>query len=160
MIEAMSEAEARARYEAGPWFSVASGMGLATSAELARAAVQTVPEYSLEIEPSAVAVNTFLYEANDSIWLIYHFKCLEDRLFLAEVTRYEYPDASRWYGQNEATLIETISYTPDGVTLQAEHDTVSKRRRVTERDQVDVTPHWEPIPEFGDWSGLGRLDRA
>ena len=160
MIDSISEEDARRRFERGPWFSAAEGAGLATSPESAREGVVGIPAFALEIEPMAAVVKTFFYDLHGSIWLIYHFTRTEDQLFLDYVTRYEYPDSSRFYRQNKATLIETISYTPEGVTLQAENDRINRRRRITERDQVDVTPHWEPIPEFGDWSGLGRLERA
>ena len=160
MIDSVAEAEARRRYQSGPWFTVAVGDDLAVSPSEARNGKQGIPEFSLELEPGASVVNTHFYDVNGSLWLIYHFKAVDARLFLAEVVRYEYPYSPRFYRQNESTMIETISYTPDGVTMQAEHDTVSKRRRVTERDQVDVAPHWEPVSEFGNWAGLGRLDRA
>jgi hypothetical protein len=165
MIDTVSEDEARRRFTNGPWFSVAIGDGLATSAEQSRAATAAnialpVPEFTLELEPGPSDVNTFFYNEQGSIVAIYQFRRHDEQtLFLHEAVFYFYPDEPRYFGQNECLVVDSVEFHLDG-TSRSEHNDRSKPMiDVTDRCDVDLAMNWEPIPTFGDWTSLGRADR-
>ncbi len=60
----------------------------------------------------------------------------------------------------DASVVETSTYTPEGLVHVTTDDT--SKPTVSEEDyrNVDVSEHWEPIPEFGQWESLGRYKRS
>ncbi|WP_418957087.1 hypothetical protein [Streptomyces tritici] len=89
--------------------------------------------------------------------LDYTFSVIDGSLFLEEVTIYDYGDAKERGGYASAERVETYTFAPDGVGTR----TVDVDDEVTEesRDGLDVSLHWEPVPEFGAYDSLIRRDR-
>lgn len=149
-IEPITEAEARHRFSTdGPhWFTAVIGEA-------------PEPDCAIELAAHATVVKSFFYYPDRSIRYIYEFDKHDDqRLFLSTVIRYEYPDKPGWHGQNEATLVEEIAYTPEGVCRITLDDTSKPTIEITDYRDVDVTPNWEAVPAFGDWASLARRDRG
>jgi hypothetical protein len=166
MVDVIGEAEARQRFTAGPWFSVAVGDGLATDLDQARQArvdgiEQPIPRFSLELEPGPSFVNTHFYDAHGSIVVIYSFdRHSTEQFFLEEITVYTYPGQPRHYGQHECLRVETLEFTTNGTARNIVDDRSQSLIQSIERKDVDLSQNWEPVPGFGDWAGLGRADRS
>ena len=88
----------------------------------------------------------------------YTFSVADGSLFLESMTLYDYGDSKERGGYAEAERMERYAYTSDGIA----HRTVETGDEVNEesRSGVDVSLHWEPIPEFGAYDSLIRYDRT
>lgn len=165
MIDAVSAEEARERFESGPWFSVSVGNGLLTTADAALKAEATgrlgsIPEFTLEVTPGATDINTFFYDAHGSVKAIYEFDRVDHRtMFLSTFILYEYPDESRWYGQNESVVTDNIRFRQDGTSRHRHNDKRKELIEAIDRKDVNLAKNWESVPQFGDWFGFGRPDR-
>lgn len=79
--------------------------------------------------------------------------------FLYVITRWEYPeDAAHDVGT--ATKITRFSFEKDGTVRESIGDMATGTVKRTSRSGVPLETHWEPVPEFGDWSSIARRDRG
>lgn len=89
--------------------------------------------------------------------LDYTFSVVDGALFLQVITSHDYGDSEERGGYADSERMEMYSYTPDGVcdrTVDADGDVTQDSRW-----GVDVSRHWEPIPEFGAYESLIRRER-
>jgi hypothetical protein len=169
IFDHISVDDARKRYRDGPWFGLAVGEGLCTSADEARAAEATgvslpVPEFCLELEARARDVRALFYDERNSVTILHDWGVVGDRLFLESVVRYYYPDQPRFFVQNESLKIWSMSFKPDGTAkentrLPPPPGAFVRTNDFTEHRNVPLGNHYIPIPEFGDWAALGHRDR-
>jgi hypothetical protein len=171
IIDHVSADDARKRYRDGPWFGLAVGQGLCTSADDARAAEAAgvslpVPEFSLELEAGAAAVRVLFYDEQNSITLLHDWGIKRGQLFLETVVLYVYPDEPRFHRRNERLLVRSIDFETDGSAREmikeafsAVTETYDRSKTIVEHHGVPLDNHYIPIPEFGDWAALGHRDR-
>jgi hypothetical protein len=171
MIDSVGVEEARKRLEEGPWFSVAAGEGLCTSADEARAAeadgaALPVPEFSVGVAPGPTYFEVYFYDENGSIVVVHGWRAVGDQIFFRSATHYVYPEEPRHHVQNESSVLRSVTFKADGTSRETISETLSafteplRKRVVTiDRDDVPLHDHYLPVPEFGDWAALGRRDR-
>lgn len=155
--DVISEEDARARFAGDieapdDWFSVAAWRD---------GDPETGPvEYVLEVLPHGTYVNVEFYDLDRRLALVFGFRQHGDRLFREEIVEYTYPADGRYFMLLDASVVETSTYTPEGLVHVTTDDT--SKPTVSEEDyrNVDVSEHWEPIPEFGHWESLGRYRRS
>lgn len=83
----------------------------------------------------------------------------EKTLFLDTITVWHYPrGASRDF--DDATTIESIEYTPEGLATRETTDVKTDTLTTEQYSDVPLDLHWEPVPTFGDYRSLTRLDRS
>jgi hypothetical protein len=169
IIDSISVDDARTRYQDGPWFGVAVGDGLCTSADEARAAEATgvslpIPEFSLDLEVGADAVRAVFYDGCGSVNIIHRWQATGGLLFFEKVIVYTYPEEPHFYGQDEFLKIWSMSFQPDGTArentrLPPPAGAFVPTNDFVEHQAVPLDNHYIPIPEFGDWAALGHRDR-
>ena len=114
---------------------------------------------ALEVQPGAETCVARFFDASLSNDLVSIFTRTDGRLFLTQVTHDDHPagDGPRTF--SDAAVITVYNDQPSGVvprTINAEgQPTVD----ISDRDGVDVSGNWEPVPRFGDWASLLRTDR-
>lgn len=92
--------------------------------------------------------------------LAYSFTRVDDeRLFLDEVTRWEYPDEQA-RAMSGAQLIDTVRYQRDGTAQREVRDDVAQEVRRQQFADLPLDVNWEPVPRFGDWDRVARRDRS
>lgn len=92
-------------------------------------------------------------------WLSYTFTRVDDTtLFLSNVTRWEYPDATA-LAMSGATVVEELQYQPDGSVLRIRTDDVAHERVRQRVADVPLDINWEPVPRFGAWDPLLVIER-
>ncbi len=149
------EAEAGVRFasdDEDDWFTVAAfAEGVADDG---------IPEYVMEMLPKAEYVKVQFYDLSRSLRFIYGFRKLDDAMFLDSIVEYTYPDDGIQRRRNECSVVEMLDYKPDGLVHQYKND--KSKPTVEEADYrgVDVSSHWEPIPQFGQWDSIARFDRG
>lgn len=117
------------------------------------------PDVVLEVTWQNDYLGVWFFDKHGRQSIKYSFGRVEGRLFLDEMTRWEYPSPES-RSLIDARLIETIFYSQDGTVRDEIIDKTAAQRRVTDRHSVDVSPNWEPAPEFGDWLSVSRFDRG
>ncbi|KZC93893.1 hypothetical protein AWH51_00550 [Clavibacter tessellarius] len=75
------------------------------------------------------------------------------------MTEHRYPIEPQYYGPDEAVYVAQYLYKPDGYTKEVLMDDADPLTHVSEYRDVDVSKHWEPVPEFGAWASLGKFNR-
>lgn len=66
---------------------------------------------------------------------------------------------SKFYRQNECTVVESFQFETTGLVHRRLNDKSKEFVQESDIRDVDVSRHWEPVPEFGQWASLGRHDR-
>lgn len=88
------------------------------------------------------------------------FEGTADRLFLAQITGYVYPEAERFFDQYETLGLVSLQFRPDGSGV--EERTIQRGfpepREVETREfrDVDVSANWFDVPVFGQWEDFFR----
>lgn len=173
VIDSYTEERARELFHKGPRLCAVVGEGLLTDPQSAREAERTgaprpVPEFSLNVAPAALTedgvtkrfyAGTQFYGEHGSIVMGYDWRQEGDRLFLRTVVFWQYPDDGVFHSMDEALLFEEVNFSLDGTSRTITDDKSKPMLDVVDRCDVDLRANWEPIPDFGDWAGLGRLDR-
>lgn len=171
IIDVITGEEARLRYAEGPWFTVAVGNGLCTTADEAHAAQDAhvslpMPEFSADLEAGAESVRVSFYDANGSVAVIHRWRTVGERIFLESVIFYTYPDEPRLHRHDESRVIHFIDFGTDGTSRESIRDKVQPAAEkfvpttnIVDHDDVPLDKHYEPIPEFGDWAVFGHRDR-
>ncbi len=152
----ISEDEARQRYADGSeddWFTVgAYADGVPDDG---------VPEFTLEVAPKGVFARTSFY---DQIYRARHsftFRQQEnaDALFLVEITDWTYADDDVYVPRNKCLVMTNYRYRPDGTMHWYRSHKVANRIEEADYRDIDVSTHWEPVPEFGQWESIARFNR-
>jgi hypothetical protein len=92
--------------------------------------------------------------------LTYAFRRIDDeRMFLDEVLRWEYPD-DQAMAMSGATLTDSVRYSQDGTVQREVRDDVAQEVRRQKFADVPLDVNWEPVPQFGDWERVSRRDRS
>ncbi|MFG2328678.1 hypothetical protein ACGFMM_03555 [Streptomyces sp. NPDC048604] len=115
------------------------------------------PELRVEIRWETEYASVVFMDDHGRDELRYTFTVVDDKMFLKTIMLLEYGDTEERGGYANPERTERFSYTPDGIcdrTVDADGD-------VTEESRwgVDVSRHWEPIPEFGTYASLIRRER-
>jgi hypothetical protein len=155
-IDPISEEEAKRRFrgevaEPDHWFS-----GVASKHPGVEGAA---PEYVLQVLPRASYVNVNFLDPSCDQRYSYGFTRMDDSLFMSHVTEHRYPGRPQHYGLDEALYVAQYLYKPDGYTKEVVIDDSDPTTHVSEYRDVDVSRHWEPVPEFGVWESLGQFKR-
>ncbi len=171
VFDQISVDDARMRYQEGPWFSVAAGAGLCTSADEARAAeaggvALPVPEFSVGVRPGPTYFEVSFYDTEGSIVVVHGWRAVGDQMFFRSAIHYIYPEEPRHHVQGESSVLRSVTFKADGTSretisekLSAFTEPLRKRVVTIDRDDVPLDDHYLPVPEFGDWVALGRRDR-
>ncbi|GAB7045947.1 hypothetical protein [Catenuloplanes indicus] len=146
-IDPMTAEQAAARDRTGELYSVT----------LSDTAEDIIPEAVIERENGHARVWFFDEVGRQS--LSYSFRPHGDRLFLHNITSWEYPDDEA-RGLSSSIKIDNFEYQETGVVSRTTTDKAAGERLLDERTDVDVTHHWEPAPTFGDWGSISRWSRV
>ena len=145
-LDPISTEEARQLDEAGDYYTVTFGDGSA-------------PAGYIEVNWEERYLAVYFLDAQVRPWLVYTFVRLdEDRMFMESVLRYEYPDDSA-RAMSGATLTEELTYRQDGVVQREVRDDAAHEVRRQTITDVSLDINWEPVPRFGEWDSVARLDR-
>lgn len=146
-IAPLTTQEAHARDVEGKLYTVSLGDG-------------SIPETLIEVRWEVDYLGVWFLDDAGNRYLKYSFtKESGSQLFLDNITAWNYPTEVRKYSLNEAESIDEISYRPDGVIRVEATDNRTKMVEVTDKHSVDVSAHWEPVPQFGEWQSVARWDR-
>ncbi|MGW4398830.1 hypothetical protein ACWEHA_26410 [Amycolatopsis nivea] len=149
MGQPLTERTAKRRYEEkGRWFTAVVGDD------------PSRPACTLEINPrEAYPITVKFFDDHGSTRLSYAFWLMEPgKLFLKQVTRWEYPADGQYHGMNESTLVETLFWEqPDGVVRRLVNDGTTVHAE--DYRDVPIDANWEPYPAFGDFASISREDR-
>lgn len=86
------------------------------------------------------------------------FRAHGDKLFLTTLTNWKYPEGAVL--RNEATSIERVAYTVEGIVTREVTDQAALRTTTQDLSDVDVTMNWECAPAFGEWESVARFERC
>jgi hypothetical protein len=149
-IRPMSEKQARRSWEQGPQFCVAGGPDLAPG---------TVPDWSLVVGREGEFVKATRYDEVGRTVSVYTFRPQDGRpgeTFLRSVTLYTYPDNEHWYSQMECSAVALYHFEPDGSGERRLKVKAAPADEVNVFEGVDVSQHWVPQIEWGDWDRFGQ----
>jgi hypothetical protein len=144
-INVISSDRAAARYESGELFSAVVG-------DL------TQPVVLIEIRWETDYAAVWFFDDKARRTLKYTFTRVDNRLFMSGVSSWTFPDEASGR-PNEATRIELLTYSQDGVVHREAKDKTADDVLVEDYSNVDVVAHWQEVPEFGKWGGLARMER-
>jgi hypothetical protein len=148
----LTEAEARARDAAGEdYIAVVPPSGVGPGGRHP-VLVSVVPQ-------NACIAVTFFDDPGRRAVKYYFFRSGEDRLFLRDVSLWEYPGDDPRLRLNESTKHEQIAFREDGYVKRVVVDKVERYKETTEHSDVSVAGNWEPVPEFGDYRSIARRER-
>jgi hypothetical protein len=139
------EIEARRRHESGDLYTAAS-----ESPDQTRILVH------VRFENKYVGVKFLDSRGRDN--LIYVFREIDARLFLTEVVSYTYGDEIGAKGR-VPLIVESYRYSPDGVCRRRVDDSRVETIDAEDRHSVDVSTHWEDIPQFGEYDAVAKYNR-
>lgn len=141
-IGPISKQEARDRHEARSTYCVVASENDETSLVV--------------LEWNADSVYVQFLDENGREFLCYDFVEEGTSLFLQEAQHIEYDGDSR----NRA-YVHTFYFSPSGSLVIRKADLLKDERFQSEPDEDhDVSPNWEPWPEFGEYQGLLKRNRA
>jgi hypothetical protein len=150
--ELLMEHEARLRYEAGTtepknWFTVA--------------AVGEDGEYEdvlmgvMEVLPFGAFIRTRILDDLNRTGVVYHFKRVNELMFLSSIIHYTYEDNVAYTGVARAAVVEELEFRVEGAYMKHTLDAIaSPTIEVREYRDVDLSANWEPTPAFGDWGAF------
>ncbi|MDA2808683.1 hypothetical protein [Nocardiopsis suaedae] len=93
--------------------------------------------------------------------LEYSFRRVDaDRLFLKHVFVYEYPNEEPDLRVGKAVRRTEVTYHGEDRLTRVVTDKEARTKEVTDYSDIDFTPNWEPVPEFGNWASVARQDRT
>ncbi|MGC0368305.1 hypothetical protein [Microbacterium sp. SLBN-111] len=152
----ISSDEARRRFLDGgkdDWFSVgAYADGVPDGA---------APEYTMEVTPQGGFISVSFYDQLCRVRIEFLFgKTDAGVMFLEEIYDFRYADESTYHLRSDSILTTNYRYRPDGSMHWYRDDAVKGVIEEADYRDIDVSTHWEPVPEFGDWASITRFDRA
>lgn len=149
---AISESEAHARFkgsvpEPRDWFTVARPEG-----EGGRYA-------TLEVFPRGEFIRATHLDPAGSATAVFDFGEKDGELFWENVFEYQYPDDGKFHLRGDALVIEQTRFSRGGTVSISTDIRSLDGVDVREFRDVDVSTHWLPLPDFGEWDEFMRLDR-
>ncbi|WP_278103739.1 hypothetical protein [Microbacterium proteolyticum] len=152
----VTEGEARRRFDEGgeeEWFAVAAyAEGVPDGA---------APEYSMEVNPGRNFISVSFHDQLCRIRFKFLFLKHENgMMFLTEIFAFRYPDESTYYTRSGCVTNTNYRYRPDGSMHWRRTDKVANVTEQADYRDIDVSTHWEPVPEFGEWASITRFDRT
>lgn len=143
--DVISREEAHRRHETGEPYVITLGE-------------PTDPDNVIEIAWKNDYLGVWFFDEQGRRSVQYMFTVYGNQLFLDTMTNWKYPDGG--HRLNEANWIKEFEFTPGGnVTVEA-IDTTTNDVTTEDYTGVDVSPHWEKIPAFGEWESIIRYDRG
>jgi hypothetical protein len=142
-VENLDEDEARSRHEKGKLYTAILG-----DPSEPRAYVD------VRLERNFVGVHFLDEEGRNYVTYLFGKPKGQDKdqLFLEQATW-------RVFGENDQVLRgETYFFKPDGKIVLDVTDFVSRESQKGEKTD-DVSGNWEPVPEFGEYDSIARLER-
>ena len=152
--QVITEDEARRRFVSDnedDWFSVV--------AFRADDPEQEIPTFVLELMPHATTIRAKFYAPTRSQRVEYVFDRYDDRMFFYFATTWFYPDDGSQYRLDQSILIESFHFKTDGIAEQTINDKSDPKIHKVSYRGIDMSDHWEPVPEFGDWARFGNEQR-
>ncbi|WP_341210491.1 hypothetical protein [uncultured Microbacterium sp.] len=152
----IGEEQARLRYLSGgkdDWFSVgAYADGVPDGA---------APEYTMEVTPQGGFISVSFYDQLCRVRFEFLFgKTDAGVMFLEEIYDFRYPDETTYYTRSGCVTNTNYRYRPDGSMHWRLTDKVANVTEQADYRDIDVSTHWEPVPEFGEWASITRFDRT
>ena len=152
----IGEEQARLRYLSGgkdDWFSVgAYADGVPDGA---------APEYTMEVTPQGGFISLSFYDQLCRVRFEFLFgKTDAGVMFLEEIYDFRYPDETTYYTRSGCVTNTNYRYRPDGSMHWRLTDKVANVTEQADYRDIDVSTHWEPVPEFGEWASITRFDRT
>ena len=152
----IGEEQARLRFLDGgkdDWFSVgAYADGVPDGA---------APEYTMEVTPQGGFISVSFYDQLCRVRFEFLFgKTDAGVMFLEEVYVFRYPDESTYYIRSGCVTNTNYRYRPDGSMHWYRDNAVKGVIEEADYRDIDVSTHWEPVPEFGEWASITRFDRT
>ncbi len=146
-IDALTEEEARSRYQSGEHVVIAVGAPLR-------------PEVVIEVHWNNQYLGVWFFDNLGRQATKFQFtRYGNDRLFLNSVTAWKYPgDTAR--GLHMSILVDEFTFETDGRAVRIIKDDIAQETVTQQRTGVDVSTNWEPVPTFGDWASIARFERA
>jgi hypothetical protein len=145
-IDPLTEDEARALDASGELYTAVLGDPAA-------------PDQVIEVTRGNGHLGTVFFDKNQRQSVLFTFSRADDgKLFLREITRWQYPDDDA-RTISEATTIEKVGYEPDGIVHREVRDRAANQVTRTDYRDVNLDINWEPEPEFGDWASIARFER-
>ncbi|MFL6073716.1 MAG: hypothetical protein ACJ73S_10010 [Mycobacteriales bacterium] len=142
-IDPLTEQQARERDRKGELYTAALG-------------VPTDPAVIVEVERPSIRVK-FL-DRFQRVSNSFDFRRYDDKMFLHHITNWAYPD-DEFRRIDQSSVIKSVEYElPDLAHLRI-RDKVANEVTGRSYREVDLSSHWEPVPEFGDWLSIARYDR-
>jgi hypothetical protein len=145
-LDPISVEEARRLDDAGDYYTVTFGDG-------------PRPVGYIEVNWGEEYLAVYFLDERLRPWLVYSFTRLdEERMFMDSIMRWEYPDAAAG-AMSGATLTEELRYSQDGVVQREVRDDVARETRRQTITDVSLAINREPVPRFGEWDSVARLNR-
>jgi hypothetical protein len=88
------------------------------------------------------------------------FKVDDSRMFLRDVSVYDYPNDEPRLRQGAATRLEQLQYREDGYAHRTLINKTEQYKDTSEFRDVPVQKNWEPVPAFGDYCSIARRERG
>ena len=115
----------------------------------------STPKCFLEINLKESYVGVNFLDAYQRDYLVYSFQSENNKsLFLSKVITRKYKNNTK-----NITSGEMLLYKTNGCVARKVVDYVTNQATKEYRDNVDVSLHWEAIPEFGDYLSISRINR-
>lgn len=140
----ISEAQARKRHASGEPYTVTIGD-------------PESPDAVLDVVWKNNHLGVWFFDDKMRRTVHFSFDVRDGRLFLHVVTNWKYPEGAVL--RNEASVIEEVCFTTDGVVTHEVADKSAEVRTIRHISDVDVAPNWDDIPAFGEWESVSRFDR-
>lgn len=117
----------------------------------------TAPDAVLEVTRSEDFARVFFLDEHQREQASYTFVQVDaDRMFLEEVTVWDYPDTP---DSDEPNSIESTTIAQDGTSVETTQDFVAGEIITRQYRDIPLTDYWEPVPTFGEWDSIARKAR-
>lgn len=145
-VREMTEDQARAAFAKGPQVGV-----------FALPEPGGVPAYTLQMSAEAETVRVGHYTEEGSVAANIHYRVLEgdDRLFLAQVGEWLYPEDGKFHSMDQAKAFRQFFFKPDGTAEVRSRIHGAPAETVEQFSDVDVSDHWVDRVTWGDWDRIG-----
>jgi hypothetical protein len=140
-VEELDDAEARSRHESGELYTAILG-----DRESPRAYVD------VRLEKGFVGVHFLDDDGRNHVTYLFGKGDGDDRLFLEQAVWRQFDD------DGEVARGDAYYFKRDGTIHLESKDYVNRTAERGDKHD-DVSGNWEPVPEFGDYESIARLER-
>lgn len=92
-------------------------------------------------------------------YLKHWFEPVDGQLFLTQAVLYTFRADDEVGSPGRAPVVDTFNWKPDGSVKHRLRDVNEPRGTRVTQAKEDVSMLWEPVPAFGDWDSITRLER-